>query len=321
MNADRKRVLNLLAEGKIDSDQAECLLDALGQTEGGRDDFASRPPSAVGQVERVIVTVPPETEPPEGQDHDDTFTVDGPPQLEVDNFNGRVEVSGGGPEGSVRVRTEIRNPDRTDYRLCHDGNTIRVEPNRKGKLGIFHFIRMDRGNHIKVTIQTNPEVSIHTSNGRVELKNVEGTVNLHTSNGRITLADVKGEIEAHTSNSRIEAINVKGAVDLRTSNGKATIQESAGLFTAVTDNGSVQFDGEFESAGVNRYKTSNCSVKVRLGGEPSLKLEASTSNGSAQCSQPLVQHGLSGKNHLIGTIGAGDASLTLQTSNGSISVD
>lgn len=232
MNADRKRALNLLAEGKIVSDQAERLLDALGQTEGGRDDFASGPPSAVGQAGRVIVTVPPKTEPREGQNHDDTFTVDGPPQLEVDNFNGRVEVSGGGPEGSVRVRTEILNPDRTDYRLCQDGNTIRVEPKRK-----------------------------------------------------------------------------------------VTIQESAGLFTAVTDNGSVQFDGEFESAGVNRYKTSNGSVKVRLRGEPSFKLEALTSNGSAQCSQPLVQHGLSGKNDLTGTIGAGDASLTLQTSNGSISVD
>ena len=232
MNADRKRVLNLLAEGKIDSDQAECLLDALGQTEGGRDDFASGPPSAVGQARRVIVTVPPETEPGEGQDHDDTFTVDGPPQPEVDNFNGRVEVSGGGPEGSVRVRTEILNPDRTGYRLCQEENTIRVEPKRK-----------------------------------------------------------------------------------------VTIQESAELFTAVTDNGSVQFGVEFESAGVNRFKTSNGSVKVRLRGELSLKLEASTSNGSAQCSQPLVQHGLSGKNHLIGTNGAGDASLTLQTSNGSISVD
>ena len=232
MNADRKRALNLLAEGKIDSNQAERLLDALGQTEGGRDDFASGPPSAVGQARRVIVTVPPETEPGEGQDHDDTFTVDGPPQLEVDNFNGRVEVSGGGPEGSVRVRTEILNPDRTGYRLCQEENTIRVEPKRK-----------------------------------------------------------------------------------------VTIQESAELFTAVTDNGSVQFGVEFESAGVNRFKTSNGSVKVRLRGELSLKLEASTSHGSAQCSQPLVQHGLSGKNHLIGTNGAGDASLTLQTSNGSISVD
>ena len=50
MNADRKRALNLLAEGKIVSDQAERLLDALGQTEGGRDDFASGPPSAVGQA-------------------------------------------------------------------------------------------------------------------------------------------------------------------------------------------------------------------------------------------------------------------------------
>ena len=232
MNADRKRALNLLAEGKIDSNQAERPLDALGQTEGGRDDFASGPPSAVGQARRVIVTVPPETEPGEGQDHDDTFTVDGPPQLEVDNFNGRVEVSGGGPEGSVRVRTEILNPDRTGYRLCQEENTIRVEPKRK-----------------------------------------------------------------------------------------VTIQESAELITAVPDNGSVQYGVEFESAGVNRFKTSNGSVKVRLRGELSLKLEASTSNGSAQCSQPLVQHGLSGKNHLIGTIGAGDASLTLQTSNGSISVD
>ena len=216
MNEDRKRVLNLLAEGKIDSDQAESLLDALGQSEGSRDDFSSGPPSAVGQAERVIVTVPPETEHREGRDHDDTFTVDGPPRLEVDNFNGRVEVSGGGPEGSVRVRAEVRNPDRVDYRLGQDGNTIRVESKRKGKLGIFQFIGMDRGTYIKVTIPTNAEVSIHTSNGRIELKNVEGTVNLHTSNGRITLADVKGKIEAHTSNSRIEAMNVKGAVDLRT---------------------------------------------------------------------------------------------------------
>ena len=81
------------------------------------------------------MTVCPEIEPRERRDHDDTFTVYGSPQLEVDNFNGRVEVSGGGPEGSVQVRTEIRNPDRTDYRLCQRGNTIRVEPKRKGKLG------------------------------------------------------------------------------------------------------------------------------------------------------------------------------------------
>ena len=94
------------------------------------------------------MTVCPEIEPRERRDHDDdTFTVYGSPQLEVDNFNGRVEVSGGGPEGSVQVRTEIRNPDRTDYRLCQRGNTIRVEPERKGKLGIFQFKGMDRVTH------------------------------------------------------------------------------------------------------------------------------------------------------------------------------
>ena len=189
------------------------------------------------------MTVCPEIEPRERRDHDDTFTVYGSPQPEVDNFNGRVEVSGGSPEGSVRMRADVRNPDRTNYRLGQDGNTIRVGSKRKGKLGIFQFKGMDRVTHIKVTIPTNAEVSIHASNGRVELKNVEGTVNLHTSNGRITLADVKGEIDAHTSNTLIEVMNFKGAVDLRTSNGKITIQESAGVFTAVTDNRSVQFTG------------------------------------------------------------------------------
>ena len=48
MNEDRKRLLDLLDEGKIDSGQAVLLLDELGQTEGGRDDFANVPPSAVG---------------------------------------------------------------------------------------------------------------------------------------------------------------------------------------------------------------------------------------------------------------------------------
>ena len=321
MNEDRKRVLNLLSEGKIDSDQAERLLDALGHSESASDTHGGARPSPVGQAERVQVTVEPETESREGRDHDDTFTIDGPPRLEVENFNGRVEVIGGGPEGSVRVRAEIRNPDRTDYRLGQDGNTIRVEAKRKGKLGIFQFVSTSRGNRISVTVPTNADVSIHTSNGRIELHKVDGTVKLHTSNGRISVAEVQGKVEAQTSNSRIDAKKVIGEVDLRTSNGRVTIEESKGVFTALTDNGRVHFEGELEPGGDNRFRTSNGSISVQLAGEPSLKLDASTSNGSVKCSHPLSGQVTSGKNHLAGVIGAGDASLTLQTSNGSISVD
>ena len=321
MNEDRKRVLNLLAERKIDSDQAERLLDALGRSEGGRHDHASGRSSAVGHAERVRVTVEPETEAREGSDHDDTFAVDGPPRLEVENFNGRVEVTGGGSEGSVRVMAEIRNPNRVDYRLGQEGNTIRVEIKPKGKIGFFQFIGIHRGNPIRVIVPTNAEVSVHTSNGRIALKKVEGTVDLRTSNGRIMVDDVKGSIEAQTSNSRIEAVRVSGDVALHTSNGRITIEKGKGTFNAVTDNGSIEFDGEFASGGDNKLKTSNGSVTVRLRGEPSLKLEASTTNGSVRCSRPLAEQGLSGKNHLAGTIGSGDASLTLRTTNGSISVD
>ena len=103
MNEDRKRVLSLLAEGKIDSDQAERLLDALGSAESGTEDFSGGRASTAGQAERVRVTVEPEAEGREGRDYDDTFSVDGPVRLEVENFNGRVEVTGGGPGDSVWV--------------------------------------------------------------------------------------------------------------------------------------------------------------------------------------------------------------------------
>jgi hypothetical protein len=321
MNEDRKRVLNLLAEGKIDSDQAERLLDALGQSDGVRDDITISRPSAVGQAERVHVTVEPETGSREGRDHDDTFTVDGPPRLEVENFNGRVEVTGDGPDDSVRVKAEIGSPDRVDYRLEQEGNTIRVEAKRKGKLGIFQFIVMSRGNRIRVTVPTNADLTIHTSNGRITVRKIRGTVYLRTSNGQIKLDDVNGKIDSQTTNGRIEVAKVSGDVDLRTSNDRITIEEASGTFSAVASNGSIHFDGEFATGSENRLKTSNGSVKLKLRGEPSLIVDASTTNGTVNCSLPLAVQGLSGRKHLTGTIGSGDASVTLKTTNGSISVD
>jgi DUF4097 and DUF4098 domain-containing protein YvlB len=322
MNEDRKRVLNLLAEGKIDSNQAERLLDALGQSDSVGDDFATADrPSAVGQAERVHVTVEPETESREGRDHDDSFTVDGPPRLEVENFNGRVEVTGGGPEGSVRVKAEIGSPDRVDYRLGQEGNTVRVEAKRKGKLGIFQFIGMSRGNRITVTVPTNADLSIHTSNGRITIRNIRGAVFLRTSNGQIKLDDVTGKIDSQTCNGHIEVVKVSGDVDLNTSNARITIEESRGTFSAKASNGSIHFDGEFATGSDNRLTTSNGNVKLKLRGEPSLKVEASTTNGAVGCSLPLAVQGLSGKNHLMGVIGSGDASVILKTTNGSISVD
>ena len=108
---------------------------------------------------------------------------------------------------------------------------------------------------------------------------------------------------------------------MRTSNGRIVVEEARGSLDADTSNGSIHFEGELESGSNNRFKTSNGGINVRLLGEPSVKLDASTSNGSIKCERPITTQGISGKNRLEGTIGNGDASLVVQTSNGSITVE
>ena len=83
----------------------------------------------------------------------------------------------------------------------------------------------------------------------------------------------------------------------------------------------VHFEAELVSGGENRLRASNGVVNVRLLGEPSLKLDASTSNGSVKCQRPITTQGISGKNRLEGTIGNGNASLVVKTSNSSLTVD
>jgi DUF4097 and DUF4098 domain-containing protein YvlB len=73
------------------------------------------------------------------------------------------------------------------------------------------------------------------------------------------------------------------------------------------------------AGGMNQLTTSNGSVEVTLLGEPSVKLDATTSNGAIICKLPIVATE-SGVKRLVGVVGGGDADLVIKTSNGSVTV-
>ena len=66
-------------------------------------------------------------------------------------------------------------------------------------------------------------------------------------------------------------------------------------------------------------RTSNGGVDVTLQGIPSVRLDASTSNGTVTSSLPIVTASTE-DTHLAGTLGEGEAELTIHTSNGSVTV-
>ena len=244
---------------------------------------------------------------------DDSFTVSGPVTLVVTSENGWIEVSTGADD-EVRVEATLRGINKIDYEVSQDGNTITVE----AEIDQGWFIN-NVGVDITITTPVNTDVELETSNGMISLDGVEGTGTLKTSNGRIVLENVKGDFDGRTSNGKIEVETMEGNAFLRTSNGGLDLQEVTGEIDAETSNGGISYSGDMIPGGDNRLETSNGNVNVELLGTPSVKLDASTSNGDVTSELPITATTTSDE-HLIGTIGDGEAGLYIRTSNGNVMI-
>lgn len=242
---------------------------------------------------------------------DDSFTINGTAMLVVTSENGWIEVSTGADD-EVRVEATLRGINKIDYEVSQDGNTITVE----AEIDQGWFIG-DVGVEITITTPVNTDVELETSNGMISLDGVEGTGTLRTSNGKIVLENVKGDFEGTTSNGKIEVETMEGTAFLSTSNGGLDLQEVTGEIDAETSNGGISYSGDMIPGGDNRLVTSNGNVNVELLGTPSVELDASTSNGDVTCELSITATTTSDE-HLVGTIGDGEADLYIRTSNGNV---
>ena len=347
---DRRRVLDMLAEGKISADEAERLLEILdashhrdgsGENAGRQN---SQDPNIDDKIERAVITtvrsavetarsivseIPGSLERPDGYEEaklsgerrEDTFRVEDVPTLEVENFNGRVEIVGDSEDDNVRVTAIIRHPDLVDYSAVQEGNRVAVRTTPGGKRSFLGWRFLNRGAHIRISTPREAKVDVHNSNGRATVRRIEGGGILRTSNGRIELEDLTGEFRMTTSNSRIEAARVEGEYKLESSNGRIRVRDGKGTFDVETSNGNIRFAGEILPKGESRLATSNGSISATLKGKPSLQLNASTSNGSIACEREVEIRGDWKKRQLRGVIGDGKGILTLKSSNGSITIE
>jgi len=168
------------------------------------------------------------------------------------------------------------------------------------------YPRIRRGINVSVgydiQVPFDVDVYLRTSNGKIQVSDVDGSISAFTSNGKIELQDVTGSIDTHTSNGKIEAFveRLEGEGVFSTSNGSINVEIHRGVAPVMAT-------------------TSNSSIDITLPEDFSGQLDASTSNGSVSCSIPVLVHGKLKKNQLVGEIGeGGETAVTLRTSNGSI---
>lgn len=157
-------------------------------------------------------------------------------------------------------------------------------------------------------------VELRTSNGGVDVLRVKGSAVMRTTNGSIVGEDIGGKVLADTSNGGIELAKVSADVEAFTSNGRIAITDVGGGIRCRTSNGRIELTNVIANADA---MTSNGSITCRVPGNVSATVSAMTSNGKARCDFPLtIRHG-----RFSGKLGDGEHTIELETSNGSISLE
>ena len=324
MIEDTKRILELVAAGKIDAEQAERLLGALGaepEEPGANGDSGSNgvDMSEQAEPERVVVTLE-----ASGQDlvHDDTFDVGSEVELVVKTTNVAVRVKAG-EDRKVRVQADLSPEQAAGYKVTQVGDTINVVVRERGR-SVFGRLFDSSGGGIDVTVPRQTSLDITTVNGDVTASGTSRASSLRTTIGAIDGEDMAQEVHAKSTNGAVSLRRVEGPVFVRTTNGQIATEDVKGGVDVKTVNGALRCRTETVPGANYRLRTTNGSVSVVLVGALSIKVDASTSmggltNGLQLDTSESGKRGMMG-HKLTGTIGDGESELFVRTQLGSISL-
>lgn len=232
------------------------------------------------------------------EDQKHSFVVSDNPTIDVSGFNGSIEIIPG-DTGEVDVEATLKIPSRINYSVEQTGNTVTVVAKRTGS-----GITFGRSPSVdmRLTVPALSTIKARTSNGQVIVDGITGDGTVDTSNGRITLTNVDGTFITSTSNGSVKMVGVTGQ------------------FSAETSNGRIEFSGVFDDGSNNNFSTSNGSIDIAFAvNEPSVALDARTSNGTVDSERPILAT-TTQKSRLVGKYGEGSANLVVRTSNGSIAI-
>ncbi|MDR2560208.1 MAG: hypothetical protein LBC63_00335 [Holophagales bacterium] len=217
-------------------------------------------------------------------------------QFHAVTFNGSIDLEGWDRD-EVQLVAKIREYREGDVRLTAESKggrvTIKAERERKAepererqhweiyenrrKSMFGNFLDLEGGASFTVKIPRKAMVTLYSSNGRIEIRRVNGEIDanttnasivandlgakvrLTTSNGAISATEIKGELFSRTSNGSIDVYDIAGEADIRTSNGRINARNVSGKTEATTSNASISVE---EIGAVARLTTSNGSISA-----------------------------------------------------------
>jgi hypothetical protein len=211
-----------------------------------------------------------------------SFQVGAYPSIVIKGYGGNVSISTGSVD-TVIVKTDINGSGQAadskkegvHYTQSRDGQrhdyiSIATEPLYKN---VNYDVIVPRTAQVKVTLDSGSVyvdgvsgVITDTTNGSLDIENVDGFMNVHTENGDITAHNIKGRMTMETRSGSIRANNINGQLKAVTRNGDVIVKQAELSDQSIlkTMYGSVRFAGTLDSKGTYSMMTQSGNAIFQL---------------------------------------------------------
>lgn len=260
------------------------------------------------------------------QDTDTTLAVDRDARLHVENHRGEVVIETWDRE---QVRIVAEHDDRERVSIDRVGSLLRVRSRaRRGPPGSVEFrITVPRwmplevnGPFTDVSVDgVRGDITVETVQGDIDVRGGERLVSLRSVEGDIEVTDARGAIEAGAVNGDVRIDRSSGAVSANTVNGEVYLLSLTSTdIAATTVNGDVVYDGTVDDNGRYRLTTHNGDIAMSLPESANATVSVATFNGELEASFPLALTDFRSGRKFSFVLGAGSATVELQTFQGTI---
>jgi len=243
--------------------------------------------------------------------------------LALKNTNGNITVEGcEGTMVTVRAVKKVRARSEEEARKRLDAIRI-VVSEEKPKLSIVtdaSKLEPKRNYSVNYDVQMPKEMSLtaENANGNVTVSDLGAPVEARTQNGNVRVSRIQGEVRARTTNGNVDVVEVEGSADARATNGNIGVVDVAGSASGSATNGNIRGNiTKWEPGYAAHLHTTNGDVTLRVPEDVSAAVTASVQNGSVQCDLP-VEASVKSRKKLEGTIGTGEGTIELRTTNGNV---
>jgi DUF4097 and DUF4098 domain-containing protein YvlB len=225
------------------------------------------------------------------------FAVSGTPQVELDTFDGAIEVhSWDRPEVEVEIEKRAMEQsliDAIQIEIRQDGDKVVVKvtgPVQAEHRGLTIGTHISPTARLRVALPRASHLNARSGDGAIRAEAIDGTIHLITADGSVTASRLSGDLHIRTGDGSIRLDNVSGRIDLETTDGGITVDASPSKLLAKTGDGSIRatIDPDAVMAEDWDLSTGDGSVVLTLPSAFNAELDVETSDGTVRATHPLL---------------------------------